>query len=158
MNLDKKLAKYARHIDNPKYYKKIRTVLIKAKRNNYNFKDFNDNDMIEIYARINSFFEVNDTPEKQKRIIEYFNSIWFIVSDKHYILAKTPYLWIALSVYIRCYIFLFWSKLTRLINPLHFFECNNADSDLYLFRGALKAAEYLECEVLDLEEYQLNNT
>ncbi len=155
MNLDKKLAKYARHIDNPKYYKKIRSVLIKAKRTNYTFKDFNENDMIEIYARINSFFEVNDTPEKQKRIIEYFNSIWIIISDKHYILAETPYLWIALSVYIRCYIFLFWSKLTRLINPIHFFECNNVESELYLFRGALKAAEYLGCEVADLDEYRL---
>ncbi len=155
MNLDKKLAKYARHIDNPKYYKKIRSVLIKAKRTNYTFKDFNENDMIEIYARINSFFEVNDTPEKQKRIIEYFNSIWIIISDKHYILAETPYLWIALSVYIRCYIFLFWSKLTRLINPIHFFECNNVESEIYLFRGALNAAEYLGCEVADLDEYRL---
>ncbi len=133
MNLDKKLAKYARHIDNPKYYKKIRSVLIKAKRTNYTFKDFNENDMIEIYARVKSFFDVNDTPEKQKRIIEYFNYIWIIVSDKHYILAETPYLWIALSVYIRCYIFLFWSKLTRLINPLHFFEYNNTEYELYLF-------------------------
>ncbi len=155
MNLDKKLAKYAKYIDNPKYYKKIRSVLIKAKRINYTFNDFNENDMIEIYARVKSFFDVNDTPEKQKRIIEYFNYIWIIVSDKHYILAETPYLWIALSVYIRCYIFLFWSKLTRLINPLHFFECNNVESELYLFRGALNAAEYLGCEVADLDEYRL---
>lgn len=155
MNLDKKLAKYASHIDNPKYYKKIRFLLIKAKRINYTFNDFNENDMIEIYARVKSFFDVNDTPEKQKRIIEYFNSIWIIVSDKHYILAETPYLWIALSVYIRCYLFLFWSKLTRLINPLHFFECNNVESELYLFKGALKASEYLGCEVADLDEYRL---
>ncbi|SEQ77625.1 hypothetical protein SAMN04487977_11092 [Treponema bryantii] len=155
MNLDKKLAKYARHIENPKYYKKIYSILEKGKRTNYKFKDFNDYDMVEIYARIKSFFEVNDTPEKQKRVIEYFNKIWIIVSDKHYILAETPYLWIALSVYIRCYLFLFWSKFTRLINPSHFFECNNVESELYLLRGALKAAEYLGCEVVDLDEYRL---
>ena len=156
MNLDKKLAKYARHIENPKYYKKIYSILEKGKRKNYKFKDFNDYDMVEIYARINSFFEVNETPEKQRRVIEYFNKIWIIVSDKHYILAETPYLWIALSVYIRCYMFLFWSKLTRLINPKHFYECNNVDNDLFLFRGALKAAEYLRCDVADLYEYRLN--
>lgn len=156
MNLDKKLAKYARHIENPKYYKKIYSILEKGKRINYKFKNFNDYDMVEIYARINSFFEVNDTPKKQKRVIEYFNKIWIIVSDKHYILAETPYLWIALSVFIRCYMFLFWSKLTRLINPSHFFECNNVESKLYLFRGAIKTAEYLKCEVFDLNEYKLN--
>ena len=155
MNLDKKLAKYARHIDNPKYYRNIEDILLKAKRSNYTFKDFNDYDLVEIYARINSFCEVNDTFEKQRSVIEYFNKIWIIASDKHYILDETPYLWIALSVYIRCYIFLFWSNLTRSINPMHFYECNNVESKLYLFRGALKAAKYLECEVFDLGEFRL---
>lgn len=157
MNLDKKLAKYARNIENPKYYKKIYSILEKGKKINYKFKDFNEYDMVEIYARINSFFEVNDTPEKQRRVIEYYNKMWIIVSDKHYILAETPYLCIALSVYIRCYLFLCFSKFTYKISPLHFFECGNVDDDIYLFRGALKTAEYLKCEVFDLNEYRINH-
>ena len=65
-------------------------------------------------------------------------------------------LWIVLSVYIRCYIFLFWSKLTKLINPLHFYECNNVEFELFLFRGGVKIEEDLGCEVFDLDDYKLN--
>lgn len=155
MNLDKKLAKYARQIKNPKYYGKILDILDEAEEKNYQFKDFTLYDLEYLTGEIEAYYSVIETDEEDKRMVEYFNDIWIIVSDKHYILAETPYLWIALSVYIRCYMLLFWSKLTRLINPIHYFECNNIDSELYLFRGALKAAEYLECEVFDLEEYRL---
>lgn len=157
MNLDKKLAKYARQIKNPKYYGKILDILDKAEEKNYQFKDFSLYDLEYLTGEIEAYYNAIDTDEEDRRMVEYFNNIWFIVSDKHYILAETPYLWIALSVYIRCYIFLFWSKLTRLINPMHFFECNNVNSELYLFRGALKTAEFLQCEVFDLEEYTLTN-
>lgn len=92
-------------------------------------------DIMHIFDVIENYFEIN--LDKHKEIIEYCNKTWFIVSDKHYILVEIPCLSIALSVYIRCYIFLFWSKLTRLINPLHFFECNNVEDKLYLYRGAL---------------------
>ena len=85
-------------------------------------------------------------------MVKYCNSLWFIVSDKHYILAETPYLSIALSIYIRSYMILFFSKITRLINPTHFFGCDNVKSDLFIFRGGLKAAEYIGCEIDDLEE------
>lgn len=155
MNLDKKLAKYTRQIKNPKYYGKILDIFDEAEEKNYQFKDFTLYDLEYLTGEIEAYYSVIETDEEDKRMVEYFNDIWIIVSDKHYILAETPYLWIALSVYIRCYMFLFWSKLTRLINPIHCFECNNIDSELYLFRGALKAAEYLECEVFDLEEYRL---
>ncbi len=155
MNLDKKLAKYAKKINNPKYYGKILDILDKAEETNYQFKNFTIFDLEYLTGEIEAYYNVVETDEEDKRMVKYFNNIWFIVSDKHYILAETPYLWITLSVYIRCYLFLFWSKLTRLINPMHFFECNNVNSELYLFRGALKAAEYLGCEVADLEEYQL---
>ena len=39
MNLDKKLAKYARQIKNPKYYGKILDILDKADETNYQFKE-----------------------------------------------------------------------------------------------------------------------
>ncbi len=40
MNLDKKLSRYAKHIDNPKYYEKILHILDKADEKHYIFKDF----------------------------------------------------------------------------------------------------------------------
>lgn len=155
MNLDKKLAKYAKQIRNPKYYGKILDILDKADETNYQFKDFSLYDLEYLTGEIEAYYNAIETYEDDARMIQYCNSIWFIISDKHYILAETPYLRIALSIYIRSYIFLFFSKLTRLINPIHFFECNNIDSELYLFKGALKAADYLHCEVFDLEEYRI---
>lgn len=156
MNLDKKLAKYAKQINNPKYYGKILDILNKADETNYQFKDFTLHDLEYLTGEICAYYDAIQTDEDDRRMIKYCNSLWFIVSDKHYILAETPYLWIALSVYIRSYIFLFWSKITKLINPIHFFECNNVDSELYLFRGALKAADYLGCEVFEFDEYLIN--
>ncbi len=150
MNLDKKLAKYARKLDNPKYYLKILKIIDKADEKRYRFKDFSDADIMHIFDVIDSYFEIN--LDKHEEIIEYCNRIWFIVSDKHYILAETPFLSIALSVYIRCYMFLVWSKITRLISPTHFYECNNIDSELHLFRGGIKAAEYIGCDIYNLEE------
>ena len=156
MNLDKKLAKYAKQIRNPKYYGKILDILDKADEKNYHFKDFSLYDLEYLTGEIEAYYNAIETDEDDARMIQYCNSIWFIVSDKHYILAETPYLWIALSIYIRSYIFLFLSKLTRLINPAHFYECKNIESDLYIFRGGLKAANYIGCEVWDLEENKVN--
>ena len=155
MNLDKKLSKYAKHLENPKYYKKVLLIIDKADKKRYRFKDFSDADIMHIFDVVDSYFEVNNTREKHKRVVRYFNSIWFIVSDKHYILVETPFLLIALSYYIRCYLLLFFSKTTRLINPAHFYVCENAEWNIYLFRGALKAAEFLSCDVCDLASYHI---
>ena len=156
MNLDKKLAKYARKLDNPKYYLKILKIIDKADEKRYRFKDFSDADIMHIFDVVDSYFEVNNTREKHKRVVRHFNSIWFIVSDKHYVLVETPFLLIALSCYIRCYLILLFSKTTRFINPTHFYECNNVEWNLYLFRGALKAAEFIGCDVWDLEENHID--
>lgn len=153
MNLDKKLAKYANQLENPQYYEKILKILDKAHEKHYKFKDFSDADIMHIFDVINSYFDIN--LEKHEEIVEYCNKIWFIVSDKHYILAETPYLTIALSVYIRCYIFLILSKLSRLINPTHFYDCNNIEAELHLFRGGIKAAEYIGCEIYELEDNKI---
>ena len=155
MNLDKKLAKYARKLDNPKYYLKILKIIDKADEKRYRFKDFSDADIMHIFDVVDSYFEVNNTREKHKRVVRHFNSIWFIVSDKHYVLVETPFLLIALSYYIRCYILLFFSKTTRLINPTHFYVCENAEWNIHLFRGGLKAAKFLGCDVWDLEENRI---
>ncbi len=97
MNLDKKLAKYARQIRNPKYYGKILDILNKAEETNYQFKDFSIHDLEYLTGEIEAYYNTIETDEDDKRMIKYCNSIWFLVSDKHYILAETPYLWIAVS-------------------------------------------------------------
>ncbi len=156
MNLDKKLAKYAKQIRNPKYYGKILDILDKANETNYEFKDFSLYDLEYLTGEIEAYYNEIETDEDDARMIQYCNSIWFIVSDKHYILAETPFLWIALSIYIRSYSFVFLSKITRLVNPTHFYECNNIDSVLYIFRGGIKAADFIGCDLWNLEENKIN--
>lgn len=155
MNLDKKLARYARQLDNPKYYEKILHILDKADEKHYTFKNFSKLDIIHIYDVIDGYFEVNNSYEKHKQTIKYFNSYWFIITDKKYIVWISQSLLISLSFLFRGCFLLFISKLTRLISPAHFFECENINRDLYLRRGALKAAEFLECDVFDLDEYKI---
>jgi len=157
MNLDKKLSKYAKHINNPKYYDHILQTIDKVKKNQHVIKKFSNADINYIIDMIYGFFEVNNTPEKRQRVLKYFNTIWFIVSDKHYILIETPFLLLALFYYIRFYLLLFFSKTTRLINPAHYYICKNAEWNLYIFRGALKAAKFIGCDVWDLEENNINN-
>ena len=152
MNLDKKLAKYAKQLDNPKYYIKILKIIYKADDKHYKFKDFSDADIIHIFDVIDGYFGVNYTPEMHKRVVKYCNSVWFLVSDKHYTIEETPCLLIALFDYFYASFLVLYSKFTRLINPLHFSVCENVDSHLYIFRGALKASEYIGCEIDDLEE------
>lgn len=152
MNLDKKLSKYVKFLDNPKYYGKIIDIIDKADGIGYEFKSFTQDDIDNIVDILYDYYSVFETDEKHKQMVKYCNSLWFIVSDKHYILVETPYLSIALSIYLRGYIILFFSKISRLINPTHFFECENINSDLYIFHGGLKAAEYIGCEIEDLEE------
>ena len=51
MNLDKKLAKYARQLENPKYYEKILKIFDKADEKRYRFKDFSDADIMHIFVQ-----------------------------------------------------------------------------------------------------------
>lgn len=155
MNLDKKLAKYAKRIDNPKYYLKILKIIDKADETRYRFKDFSDADIMHIFDVVDGYFEVYGEPEKHKEMIKFCNSYWFIITDKHYIVWISASFLLALSTIIRSYFLLFLSKLSRLINPAHFFECDNVNNNLYLKHGALKAAEFLGCEIFDLDEYRL---
>ena len=153
MNLDKKLAKYAKQIRNPKYYGKILDILDKADETNYQFKDFSLYDLEYLTGEIEAYYNAIETDEDDKRMIKYCNSIWFIISDKKYILWKTESLFIALGFMIRAYFLMFFVKLSQLINPMKAFDTHNINSDMYLCRGALKAAKFLNCDVLDLDEY-----
>ena len=57
MNYDKQLAKYARHLDNPKYYGKIINIIEKAERKNYKFRLFNDYDLERITGEVCSYYD-----------------------------------------------------------------------------------------------------
>ncbi len=135
--------------------KRFYTSQIKLMRNIIFSKTFPNQTIIHIYDVIDGYFEVNNSYEKHKRTIKYFNSYWFIITDKKYIVWISRSLLISLSFIIRGYFLLFISKLTRLISPTHFLECENVNWDLYLCRGALKDADFLECDVLDLDEYMI---
>ncbi len=156
MNLDKKLAKYARQIKNPKYYGKILDILNKADETNYQFKDFSLYDLEYLTGEIASYYDAIQTDEDDRRMIKYCNSIWFIISDKKYILWETESLIIALGFMIRAYFLMFFVKLSQLINPVKAFDTRNVNWDMYLIRGGLKAAEFFDCEIDEVEERRIS--
>ncbi len=155
MDLDKKLAKYARQIKNPKYYGKILDILDKADETNYEFKDFSLYDLEYLTGEIEAYYNAIQTDEDDERMIKYLNSIWFIISDKKYILWETESLFIALGFMIRAYFLMFFVKLSQLINPAKAFDTHNVNWDMYLIRGGLKAAEFFNCEIDEVEERRI---
>ena len=156
MNYDKKLAKYAKNLNNPKYYIPILRILEDAENNNYKFKQFSEKDIEHIYDEIDCYMAAVTTEEDHKRMVKYCNSIWFIISDKKYIFWETQSLLIALGFMLRGYMMMFFVKLSQLINPYKAFDTHNIDWDMYLIHGGLKAAEFLGCAIFDLDEYRLN--
>ena len=152
MNLDKKLAKYAKQIRNPKYYGKILDILDKADETNYQFKDFSLYDLEYLTGEIEAYYNAIQTDEDDKRMIKYCNSYWFVVSDKKYVIWKTAYLWIALSVLLRAKILVIAVKIRQRLRSDLFTDMENVSNDLYLFHGAIKAAEFIGCDVLDLDK------
>ena len=154
MNYDKKLAKYAKNLNNPKYYIPILRILEDAENKNYKFKLFTEKDIEHIYDEIDCYMVAVPTEEDHKRMVKYCNSIWFIISDKKYILWETQSLFIALGFMLRGYMMMFFVKLSQLINPYKAFDTHNIDWDMYLIHGGLEAAEFLGCEIFDLDEYR----
>ncbi len=156
MNLDKKLTKYVKYLDNPKYYRKIIDIIDKADGICYEFKSFTQDDIDNIVDILYDYYSVFETDEKHKQMVKYCNSIWFIISDKKYILWETQSLLIALGFMFRGYLMMFIVKLTQLINPAKALDTHNIDWDMYLIHGGLKAAEFFECEIDEVEERRIN--
>lgn len=156
MNYDKKLAKYAKQINNPKYYDKIQDILEKAEKNNYEFKDFNDYDLEKITGEINAYYEAVTTEEDHKKMVKYLNSYWFIVSDKNLILYEADNIILAFIFYVKANLFLLFARISQVIAPNKWVKTENATKNLYLCRGALKAAEIIGCEIFELEEKKIN--
>lgn len=152
MSLDSKLKKYASHLDNPKYYKKINDILLEAFEKNYEFESFNYDDLAYIHTEIDAFFDALQTEEEQKRMIKFCNSYWIIVSDKNYILGYTPNLLTAIYFIVKSHFILFISKIRQTIDPTVLIDFAHINKDLYLCHGALKAAELLGCDFYELQD------
>lgn len=155
MNLDKKLSKYVKFLDNPKYYGKIIDIIDKPDGIGYEFKSFTQDDIDNIVDILYDYYSVFETDEKHKQMVKYCNSTWFIISDKKYILWETQSLLIALGFLLRGYLMMFIVKLTQIINPTKALDTQNIDWDMYLIHGGLKAAEFFECEIDEVEERRI---
>jgi len=156
MNYDKKLAKYAKQLRNPKYFDKILDILEKAEDENYEFKDFNDYDLNKITGEINEYYEAVSTEKDHKKMVKYCNSYWFVLSDKNLILYEAENLLFALTFYVKANLLLIFARIKQSLAPDKWLEVENVTKDLFLCRGALKAAKFLECEIFDLEERKIN--
>ena len=155
MNYDKKLAKYAKQINNPKYYGKIQDILENADKKNYEFKYFNDYDLEKITREINEYYEQITTEEDHKKMVKYCNSYWFVVSDIGFLLYESENLLYALSFYIKANLLLLFGRIGQAIAPEKWGEATNVRRRLFVCRGASKAAKIMKCEVFDLEERKI---
>ena len=153
MNYDKQLAKYARHLDNPKNFGKIRKILEAAERHNYKFKMFNDYDIYHIVSEACTYYDAVPTDEEDKRMIHYFNKACFLISDKNYILCITEGIFEALWMYFKMKIVMTMARIKQFFRPDLLITMGNVNNDMYLCRGALNAAKVLNADVFELEKY-----
>lgn len=139
MNYDKKLAKYAKQINNPKYYGKILNILEQAaaEEENYEFKDFNDWDLYYITNEIISYYDAVTTKEEDERMIRYCNKQWFIVSDKNCILYETEFFKYALIFYIKSYFLMLIARIIRFFHPNRIIKAENIGSHMVMVQGAV---------------------
>lgn len=153
MNLDKKLAKYARQLDNPKYFPIILDILEKADKTGYQFKNFNLYDLDLITSNINDYYQTISTPEEDERMIRYCNKTWFIVSDKNYILFQTDSFWHVLQFFVKGYFLLHLAKFLQTFSVNSLICAENVNNDIWMIRGAVKASKFLECSIFDLDKF-----
>lgn len=151
MNFDKKLKKYATQLDNPTHYGKIIDILEKADKKNYTFKEFNIYDLEKITRVITDFYDTYSI-EDEKKLLNYLNKTWFVVSDKHYILAKTPFLWLAIDILLRSYMLIFFAKIRQLFVFDRLITVENVNNEIRICRGAFSVANYFEMNVNDIED------
>ena len=155
-NYDKQLAKYARQLENPKYYDKILKILDKAERINYQWKQFNVYDLERITGEILAYSEAITTDFEHKRMVKHCNSNWFIISDKNYILWESESFLIALYTYIRAYMILWYARIKQMFVNDRLITTDNVNNALYLVRGAINVTKILGCEFCDLDEKYIN--
>ncbi len=151
-NYDKQLAKYARQLENPKYYEKIIAIIDAAEKHNYIWKDFNIYDLHRITGEICAYYDAVPTDEEHRRVIKHCNSNWFLISDKNYVLWESQSFLIALSTYIRANLILWYARIKQLFVTDRLITTDNVNNTFYLVRGAINTAKVLNCEFWDLED------
>ena len=155
MNLDKKLAKYARELENPKHYPKILDILEKAEKTGYKFQDFNIYDLHHITGEMCAYYDAVETPEEDERNIKHCNTNWFIVSDKKLIFFETDSFWIAIRNYFKFLNMLCITKLGQLFCMDRIITTENVDNKIYLLRGAINVCKKIGCDFWNLEEHRI---
>lgn len=153
MNYDRQLAKYARQLDNPKYYGKIIDIIRKADLNNYAFKNFNAYDLEKITGEICAYYDAIKTDEEDKRMIHYFNNACFLISDKNYILAVTENKLDAYILYLKMKVVIFLARIKQLFRTDLYIDIENVNNEIFICKGALTAARQLNADVFELENY-----
>lgn len=152
MNYDKKLAKYAKQLRNPKYYDKIADIIDKALEEKYEFKQFSLYDLEYITGEIEAYYNAITTDKEHERMVKFCNSYWIVVSDKNYVLGYTENLLLAVYFIIKSYFILFFSRIKQAFNPTILINFEHVSKDFYLCHGGLKAADLIGCDFLDLSE------
>lgn len=151
MNFDKRLAKYARRLENPKYYGKILDILEKAEKCGYEFKMFNVWDLEKISSTVAAYYEAVNTVEEDKRMVRYLNKDWFVVADDGKVVFSSPSFLKAAGVFVRAKLIVLW----RLLGDyFYFFEYIREDEKklrVSLVRGGLRAARMCGCDVWEME-------
>ncbi len=155
MNYDRKLAKYARQLENPKYYERILKILEKADKANYTFKDFTNADLEHITSEICSYFDAITTQEEHKKMIAHTNKNWFVISDKNLILWETDNLINALLYLIKGYFLLITTRFRQFFRPDLIITIQNVNWDISLCRGALRTATKIGCSFWNLEDKRI---
>lgn len=152
MNYDKKLAKYAKRLENPKYYGKIVEILVSAKKKHYSFKQFNEYDLELIKETVSDFFN-NHNYRECDRIIKYCNKYWFVVSDRNRIIFITPYTIGALIFWIKGKFLINYLKIRQFFLTDRIITINNLKNDFCICRGAIKTCDFLEITLDKLDDY-----
>ncbi|WP_027727676.1 hypothetical protein [Treponema sp. C6A8] len=152
MNYDKKLARLVKDVNNPKNYKKILDLLGKAYQAEYQFKDFSKKDIDYICGEILGFYDAVKTSADEKRMINWYNKCYFIVSDKNCVLFETMSLRTAVEFYIRGTVMLLATKVKNAFSLDKFVFAENIENCMYLIRGAGKTARFCNVEWHQLDD------
>ena len=151
MNYDKKLARLVKDVNNPKNYKKILDLLGKAYQAEYQFKDFSKKDIDYICGEILGFYDAVKTSADEKRLINWYNKCYFIVSDKNCVLFETMSFLTAAYFYIRGSMLLLAAKFKNTFSFDRFVFADNIESRMYFIKGAYRAARFCNVEWHELD-------
>lgn len=156
-NFGRELARYARKLENPKYYARILDILENAEKCGYVFKKFNKWDLLKISSEIASYYEAVKTDAEDRRIIRYLNSDWFVVSDDGKAVFSSPSFLKAAGVFLRAKMIVLRRFLGECFCSFEYIEEDMRKLDLALVRGGLRAQKVCGCDVWEMWKEENGN-